>query len=648
MGRLMRAWIGRAVVLCCFVLLGARSVESSEKKKLEIFSREYVHYHPIYHHGGAWEFHDVFHPCDTFGQVCTLLEDKRAHDVVMVVNTTLIRHMDLVELSFFFTRGMQAHPNDTIAVYCVDEEEPPEVRFNALDFFDYVYVRDADQRVSASEGKVVFGPLINQRCAYQFQYLRYIEPLVYQSIAESVHVDMESGHTEPTQVHIALTGKRGEMRVMWTSGRVREPEVLFGSSTGKYTLSVFAKTDTYQVSDLCDGLAQRVVPSFYRRPGYLHDAVLSGLQPGQQYFYKVGSTDGIWSGEFTFVFPPEAGTAPVNGVPQSFFVFGDLDQNVMVDSNEPKEYESYLDGVSGPAPLGTGSTIDVLIEDFYANNSSYIAVLHDGDLSYARGRTFLWDQFGTMIEPVASKIPYMVSIGNHEYDYMSGGEHDISGAGKTSGYHPELGNYGNDSSGECGVPAAKRFHMPDNGNMMFWYSFEMGLAHHTAISSEHDYSPGSPMYQWLEADLKSVDRNKTPWLFLHLHRMLYCSQDYIKDYNVSLLLREALEPLVLEHKVDILFGGHYHAYERTCPVKQSKCAFDGERVAAPVHLMIGSAGGEIDDAQYMNREWSAQVKSEYGYGRVHVYNASHAHFEFLQLRGRSVTDEMWIISDHNW
>ena len=239
---------------------------------------------------------------------------------------------------------------------------------------------------------------------------------------------------------------------------------------------------------------------------------------------------------------------------------------------------------------------------------------------------------------------------------MSGGEHDLSGAGATNGFHPDGGNYGHDSHGECGVPAAKRFHMPDNGNLMFWYSFEMGLAHHTVISSEHDFTVNSTMYAWLEADLQAVDRAKTPWLFLHLHRSMYCSEDYAPDYNMSKIIRAALEPLLAKYRVDVVFSGHYHAYERTCPVLQETCrstpiagAANGlEKALAPVHIMVGSAGAELDDAEFMDVPWSASAKLEYGYGRMHVYNASHARFEFLEARPRNVSDVAWIISDHNW
>ena len=116
----------------------------------------------------------------------------------------------------------------------------------------------------------------------------------------------------------------------------------------------------------------------------------------------------------------------------------------------------------------------------------------------------------------------MVGIGNHEQDHKVGGKKDPSGA-PGQGFHPSWGNYGGDSGGECGVPMYNRFHMPDNGNHVWWYSYDYGMVHMIMMSTEHDYNPGSRQYQWLENDLKSVDRRKTPWVMIGGHRAMYCS-----------------------------------------------------------------------------------------------------------------------------
>ena len=112
-----------------------------------------------------------------------------------------------------------------------------------------------------------------------------------------------------------------------------------------------------------------------------------------------------------------------------------------------------------------------------------------------------------------------VGIGNHEYDHNVGGEKDPSGAPVPGGFQPSWGNFNsNDSNGECGVPMVRRFHMPDNGRGIFWYSFNYGTVHITHLSTEHDFFPGSPQYEWMISDFAAVDRSVTPWLILAGHR----------------------------------------------------------------------------------------------------------------------------------
>ena len=38
-------------------------------------------------------------------------------------------------------------------------------------------------------------------------------------------------------------------------------------------------------------------------------------------------------------------------------------------------------------------------------------ITHFGDISYARGYAYIWEQWGWLIEPVATLVPYMLGIG---------------------------------------------------------------------------------------------------------------------------------------------------------------------------------------------------------------------------------------------
>ena len=70
------------------------------------------------------------------------------------------------------------------------------------------------------------------------------------------------------------------------------------------------------------------------------------------------------------------------------------------------------------------------------------AVLHGGDIAYANGYVAAWDFFLNMIGPIASTVPYLTMVGNHEIDYPN------TGAFYT----------GKECGGECGVPVRYVFY----------------------------------------------------------------------------------------------------------------------------------------------------------------------------------------------
>jgi hypothetical protein len=574
--------------------------------------------------GGAWGFHaNDLVPCNALRTNCTFMEPlEEGIQAQLTVNRGTVDHMGMLEVTFQVSK-----PNKKawIGVFCADDEA------KGVPDDEYIDWKWTDYR---TQGALTFGPMVNMRCSWQFRFFIPAGQNKYKKLGESKYVRMSKGHEEPTQVHLASTNHPTEMRVKWTSGSVPDPKVWYGTSAEKLTEIAQATSDSYAANDMCHDPATEEKANMYRSPGQIYDALMEDLIPGRTYYYQVGSDSFYRSKMFQFTVPPAPGTKE----PLSFFVYGDLG-------------DWGIQGASQGPVSRTVTTLELMRQDINRKDRHYVAAMHDGDLSYAMGRTFLWDQFGTMIESVAAELPYMVSVGNHEYCHTSGGQgKDPSGAGATNGFHPPEGNYNGDSLGECGVPTDKRFHMPENGNKVFWYSFEMGLVHHTVISSEHDYTVGSKMYQWLQKDLAKVDRSITPWLILHLHRPLYCSEDFDADYRVSLFLRKHLEPLLGKYKVDIVFSGHYHAYERTCPVYKETCREDkaSKKALAPVHIMVGSAGAELDDTGYLNVPWREVAQLEYGYGRMHIYNETHGKFEFVRNKDRIVADSKWIITNHNW
>ena len=86
------------------------------------------------------------------------------------------------------------------------------------------------------------------------------------------------------------------------------------------------------------------------------------------------------------------------------------------------------------------------------------------------------------------------------------------------------GNYGADSGGECAVPVVHRFHSPSNGLGVFWYSYDVCPVHIIMFSTEHHFEETSRQYKWLENDLKSVNRTRTPWIIDGSHRPMFTSE----------------------------------------------------------------------------------------------------------------------------
>lgn len=483
-------------------------------------------------------------------------------------------------------------PFDWIGFYCPSTAHP-----NA--YIDYWLVRESST-YRQGYGSAQF-TLYNMRMDCEFRY--YTNDSYTELIAVSNKVTFVDGNAAPLQGHLALTGDPTQMRVHWTTGTFSVPTVLYGTSPDNLAATAMGISRSYKNTNMCGPPANESI--FFIDPGYLHEVLLTGLIPNTRYYYRYGS-ENVFSDTKSFVSALDKG----NSQQFTFIVYGDMDITL--------------------AAQKVASSVHKEVE----NGASF--VFHAGDLSYATGVAYNWEMWMALIEPYSSLAPYMVCIGNHEYDYMIGGEKDPSHAGGV-GFHPSWGNYGHDSGGECGVPVFYRFHMPDNGNSLWWYSYNYGLAHFTVFSTEHNFTAGSLQYQWLENDLQSVDRTATPWLILIGHRFLYSSEKYPADNKVGAHIRESLEELIHQYQVDITFWGHYHAYERTCAVYKEQCNAKGT-----VHILVGSAGIALDSAGTYKVPWSMHFELSHGYGRVTVANRSGLLWEYIRVNDHAVADSIWL------
>ena len=461
---------------------------------------------------------------------------------------------------------------------------------------------------------VRFNNNANLRCDYVFRYIRGWNASAGDKDHQDVHslrelgrvsVPVEGGPYAPIQGHVALADGADEMWVGWVSGRqpradTDAPTVRWGLRAGHYSSSTAAKigsSTTYAATDMCNAPANTTSQTMWRFPGWFHHVLLKGLAPATRYYYVYGSARDGWSQERSFMSKPlphgaAAAAAAAPPPPVRFLAYGDQDW----DEGEP-----------GSVSTAQGALRDVL--DGWDN-----FILHFGDLSYGEGDVSDWDHWGRENEPGAARAPYMVSLGNHEMDFVSGGERSPTGGGEGGGgFHPAGGDLGNDSKGECGVAVAHRFKTPSNGNGAAWYSFDYGVVHVVQISSEHNWTRGSPQWEWIREDLAAVDRGATPWVVVTAHRMMYSSQ--ADQGGTPALMREHLEGLVNEHKVNLFLSGHQHSYERFCPVFNGTCVEDGR--SGTTYIIAGTAGAGVDENDWNNASKISVVRSkQWGYLRA--------------------------------
>ncbi|GAB9466860.1 Calcineurin-like phosphoesterase [Globisporangium polare] len=481
------------------------------------------------------------------------------------------------------------------------------------DFLQKKNVTETD----ATPYSVRFSDLYMMRCNYVVKYFGFQPSDGTFTLLQQLEVGMKDSFNAPKHGHLALTEKDDEMAIMFNSASSRTPQARYGLSVSSLTSHAEGSSTTYKASDMCHAPATTTSQQFFRDPGFMHTVVMTRLQPDEVYYYQYGNDQDGWSHTRSFRSKPKTGAQET----ANFIAYADM-------------------GVDG-APAAQSTAARVFVDVAGGGYDSFL--LHFGDISYARGEGSVWDKFFHLIEPYATRTPYMVSIGNHEYDYMSGGDQDPSGAAGPSGhgFHPTWGNYGADSNGECSVPMHHRWHVPATGNSIYWYSFDYAGVHVVQISTEHDWTRGSEQYEWLKRDLEGVDRSVTPWVVLTAHRMMYSTQLGMEsDMTVAKHFRSEVEDLLYQNRVNLMLVGHQHAYERSCPVYKGECVDDEK---APVHIVVGSAGFELDTTDFSPQygNWSVRHANEYGYLRVSAAPDA-LKLQFVLNRNGAVYDEFTI------
>ncbi|KAJ0963150.1 hypothetical protein J5N97_028272 [Dioscorea zingiberensis] len=284
----------------------------------------------------------------------------------------------------------------------------------------------------------------------------------------------------------------------------------------------------------------------------------------------------------------------------------------------------------GPHSYDSNSTLS----HYELNPIKGEAVLFVGDLSYADNYpnhdNVRWDTWGRFVERSVAYQPWIWTAGNHEIDFA-----------------PEIGET------KPFKPFSHRYTVPykaSGSTAPFWYSIKRASAHVIVLSSYSAYGKYTPQYKWLEEEFPKVNRSETPWLIVLMHSPWYNSYNY--HYMEGESMRVMYEPWFVQNKVDVVFAGHVHAYERSHRI--SNIAYNiinGDCMpvddpSAPVYITIGDGGNLEGLATNMTDpqpKYSAYREASFGHAIFSIKNRTHAYYAWHRNQDGNavVADSMW-------
>ncbi|MFZ0390471.1 MAG: metallophosphoesterase family protein [Calditrichia bacterium] len=178
-------------------------------------------------------------------------------------------------------------------------------------------------------------------------------------------------------------------------------------------------------------------------------------------------------------------------------------------------------------------------------------IISMGDLVANGGDKQEWTDF--YFYPAAdliARVPFISALGDHE---------------------------GDDDNGEL----FRHFLLNDEPLQKQWFSYEYGPVHFIALDYRHPES--QEMIDWFKKDMKN---NTSSWTVVYMHRPPYNLGGHRSNWGSPLWPQ-----LFRDTKVDLVFAGHSHQYERFYPVRPSD-----EGGSWPVtYITTGGAGAGLYD-----------------------------------------------------
>lgn len=462
--------------------------------------------------------------------------------------------------------------------------------------------------------------------------------------AKPVVIDYSDPTSPASQFRLAYNGPTS-VTVSWnTPSNVEFPTVYYGESPYALNSSATGSSTTFDTATTWD-----------------NHVTLTGLTPDTKYYYWVSSLgDKKQPLENEFYF--NTARSPGDHTPYSVAFIGDLG-------------------------IVTGNVFDKQIPETFnallGARNQYEFLWHNGDFGYADD--WLWEELTGMYEinfdggaktytnimnafydqfvNVTKNTIYMTGPGNHEADCI---EPDLDSITDNFGIYicPD---------GQRNFTAYQNhFSMPtiqqaQGSYQNMWYSWDHGMVHFIQLNTETDLKDGviapdepggsgsldagpfgtaNQQINWLEEDLKAVDRSKTPWIVAAGHRPIYSS---VKSSNCD-ECKDAFENLLVKYNVDLVLASHIHYYERDQPIKNGTADPNGlNNPTSPWYIVNGAAGNFEDHSSPDSSvpEYSVTINdNSYGWSKLTFYNSTHLGQQFISSETNKIIDEAILYKDH--
>lgn len=394
------------------------------------------------------------------------------------------------------------------------------------------------------------------------------------------------------------------MTLIWFTDDNKPGQVFFGPEDSKdfrseYSSPVPAPALMYSLWEDSLFFNGEAPPAPYR-----HRVRMEGLEPASTYKYNLIQGGYGFGGEFR--------TAPLEDTDIRFVVYSDSE-------TEPESSGAFVGWVD---TAGLGRTYMVDQSTGYRNNLEVIRsrepdlIFIAGDLVQHGGEQRDWDEFWRhnaglkLIPGLASDIPLMPALGNHEY---------YEGTSSGLYYQPQS---------ELAVDKYQSYfelpenHSPNTDQEGRYYSLDYGPAtfivldlcnnglntsggdtnfyllgeSDSAGGNAPDFGPGSRQYQWLEEQLDSAQEQL--FTFVLFHHAPYSSGPHSfpvgiasqQDNQSGVPVRQ-LTPLFLKYGVDAVFSGHDEMWERSELIGEEALP-DGSMQSYTLHFYDVGIGGD--------------------------------------------------------